>query len=87
MQLDESLNNQLGACVRAAIQQYFATLEGTDPSNIYSLVLTEVERPLLETVMHFAKKNQSKAADWLGISRNTLRKLLSKYNLDRESVI
>ena len=81
MQLDDTVTNQLSASVRIAIQKYFATLEGTDPSDIYALVLTQVERPLLESVMQFASNNQCKAADWLGISRNTLRKLLLKYNL------
>lgn len=81
MTLDETVTDQLSLSVKNAIQKYFATLEGTDPNNIYALMLTQVERPLLETIMQFANKNQCKAADWLGISRNTLRKLLLKYNL------
>lgn len=73
--------NQLGLYVRTAIHRYFSTLDGTHANNIYALVLAEIERPLLETVMQHASNNQSKAAQWLGISRNTLRKLLEKYNI------
>ena len=67
--------------VRHAVRNYFEHLEGTPASGIYELVLSEVEAPLLEIVMEHAKGNQSKAAEWLGLNRGTLRKLLSKYNL------
>lgn len=76
-----NVTNQLASSVRRAIKAYFATLDGTNAHNIYQLVLSEIERPLLEIVMEHADNNQSKAAQWLGISRNTLRKLLSKYEL------
>lgn len=74
-------NIQLSEAVRQTLNQYFANLDGTDARNIYTLVLAQVETPLLETVMQQTQNNQSKAAQWLGISRNTLRKLLSKYNI------
>lgn len=81
MQNAESNSEQLGQLVREAITKYFCNLDGTDANNIYALVIDQIERPLLETVMHHANKNQSKAAQWLGLSRNTLRKLLAKYNI------
>lgn len=68
--------------IKQAIAQYFINLEGATPSNIYELLITQVEKPLLTAVMQQADNNQSKAANWLGISRNTLRKLLAKYNLE-----
>lgn len=64
------------------ISEYFKNLEGEQATNIYELVISRVERPLLTIVMQHANNNQSKAAQWLGISRNTLRKLLEKYNLN-----
>lgn len=67
--------------IKQALTQYFVNLDGADPSNIYSLVIAQVERPLLTIVMQQANNNQSKAAQWLGLSRNTLRKLLAKHNL------
>lgn len=68
--------------IKNAISQYFLHLDGADAHNIYDLVISRVERPLLEIVMQQANNNQSKAAQWLGLSRNTLRKLLAKYNIE-----
>jgi Fis family transcriptional regulator len=45
------------------------------------MVLQAVERPLLEAVMEWASNNQSQAADYLGINRNTLRKKLQQHGL------
>jgi Fis family transcriptional regulator len=64
-----------------ALNDYFSKLEGEPANNIYELVLTEVEAPLLEIVMKYTNGNQTKAAEWLGLNRGTLRKLLAKYGL------
>ena len=72
----------LGECVRQSLAVYFADLEGTEAQNLYPLVIGEIEKPLLETVMHQAKGNQSRAARMLGINRNTLRKKLDQYGLN-----
>ncbi|MCU7922201.1 MAG: Fis family transcriptional regulator, partial [Candidatus Thiodiazotropha sp. (ex Dulcina madagascariensis)] len=49
---------------------------------LYRLVMNEVEAPLLESVMKHTGGNQTQAATILGISRSTLRKKLSLYDLD-----
>lgn len=67
--------------VSRALHEYFSALDGADAADIYNLVITQVEAPLLETVMHYTKGNQSQAAQWLGVNRGTLRKLLKKYSL------
>ena len=67
--------------VKNAMHEYFSTLDGTTASNIYELVIAQVEPALLEVVMHHAKGNQSRAAEMLGLNRGTLRKLLEKYGL------
>jgi Fis family transcriptional regulator len=67
--------------VASIMQQYFANLEGEEPSNLYNFVLEEVEAPLLEEIMKYTRYNQSRSARMLGISRGTLRKLLKKYGL------
>jgi len=72
----------LQTSVKQTINDYFVNLDGTDPNNIYDLLLAKVELPLLQTVMQHANNNQSKAARWLGLSRNTLRKLLEKHKLN-----
>jgi Fis family transcriptional regulator len=71
----------LAACVRRAMKKYFRDLEGEEPERLHALVLGEVEAPLLEVVLNQVEGNQAKAARWLGIDRNTLRKKLKQYRL------
>jgi Fis family transcriptional regulator, factor for inversion stimulation protein len=73
--------NSLEACVRAKLHAYFADLAGEEPSNIHDMLLRVVEKPMLEVVLEQAKHNQSRAAQWLGINRNTLRKKLVEHGL------
>lgn len=71
----------LGASVRKSLKDYFDQLDGQTPANLYSMVLAEVEKPLIEMVLGLTKGNQSKAAIILGISRGTLRKKMAIYGL------
>jgi Fis family transcriptional regulator len=71
----------LANSVKASLDQYFKDLDGQPPHAIYDMVLSCIEKPLLEYVMHFAGGNQSKAAEILDINRNTLRKKLQQYNI------
>jgi Fis family transcriptional regulator len=75
----------LAECVRAALDSYFRDLAGQAPGNLYQLVISEVERPLLEAVLAHTQSNQSKAARLLGINRSTLRKKLVQYGLEPTS--
>jgi len=45
------------------------------------MLVRVVEKPLLEVVMAEAAHNQSRAAEWLGLNRNTLRKKLALHKL------
>src|SRR5580692_10646031 len=74
-------NQPLHDSVRQALENYFQQLKGQVPSNLYELVLAEVEVPLLEAVMEYTKGNQSRAAILLGLSRGTLRKKLKIYGM------
>lgn len=71
----------LEECVRDSLQDYFRDLDGETPVNVYDMVLLLVEKPLLEVVMQQAEQNQSRAAQWLGLNRNTLRKKLVEHQL------
>lgn len=73
--------NELAACVRRELEQYFKDLDGELPAGIYEMVLNCVERPLLEVILDRAGSNQSRAAEWLGMNRNTLRKKLIEHGL------
>ncbi len=67
--------------VRTTLQTYFRDLRGADPHSMYDMIVNTVERPLLEEVLRQADGNQSRAAEWLGINRNTLRRKLVEHKL------
>jgi len=67
--------------VTRSLEKYFLDLDGSRPSAIYDMVLSAVERPMLEVVMRQAHGNQLRASEMLGINRNTLRKKLQHYGL------
>ncbi len=67
--------------VRQGLDSYFKDLGDETPHDLYNMVLSIVERPMLEVVMLQAGNNQSKAAQWLGLNRNTLRKKLSEHQI------
>ncbi len=68
-------------CIRESLDTYFRDLRGTPPAAMYDMMLAVVEKPLFETVMRHAEGNQSRAAEWLGINRNTLRRKLVEHKL------
>lgn len=64
-----------------ALHDYFASLNGHRPAQLYDMVLREVEEPLFRAVLDYASGNQSQAAVILGINRGTLRKKLRQFGL------
>ncbi|MBT8125872.1 MAG: DNA-binding transcriptional regulator Fis [Gammaproteobacteria bacterium] len=75
--------SQLYNAVKHSIRRYLYELDGTQPHDMYDLVLKQVEQPLLEAILEHTKGNQSKAAEYLGLNRGTLRKKLRAYNLHK----
>jgi Fis family transcriptional regulator len=71
----------LHQCIKTAMENYFKQLAGHQGTDIYQMVITEVEKPLLESVLKEAEGNQSRAAAMLGISRSTLRKKMVLHNI------
>ena len=67
--------------VRTSLEGYFNDLRGAEPDNLHDMLVRVVEKPLLEIVMQRADGNQSHAALWLGLNRNTLRKKLLEHKL------
>ena len=74
---------QIEECVRDSLEGYFRDLRGVEPTAMYEMILRVVERPLFEVVMKEAGGNQSRAAEWLGINRNTLRRKLVELRITR----
>ncbi|WP_342620763.1 helix-turn-helix domain-containing protein [Rhodoferax sp. GW822-FHT02A01] len=72
---------QIEETVRSSLEVYFRDLRGTEPDGLHDMMVRIVEKPLLEVVMAHADHNQSKAAEWLGLNRNTLRKKLLEHKL------
>ena len=68
-------------CVRDSLEAYFKDLGGVEPASMYDMIMNVVEKPLLDVVMKHAEGNQSRAAEWLGINRNTLRRKLVEHKL------
>ena len=68
-------------CVRESLETYFKDLRGAQPHDVYEMVMRVVEKPMLDVVMKHADGNQSRAAEWLGINRNTLRRKLTDHKL------
>ena len=71
----------LQEAVTSNLAKYFEDLDNTQPGLIYDMVLSAVEKPMLEVVMRHAGGNQLRASAMLGINRNTLRKKLTTYGL------
>jgi Fis family transcriptional regulator, factor for inversion stimulation protein len=69
------------ATVRTSLETYLNDLQDTAPAELYDMIVRTLEKPMLEVVMARAGQNQSKAAEWLGLNRNTLRKKLLDHKL------
>lgn len=74
-------NQSLRDCVDQAMDNYFKHLDGQAVTDVYDMVMAEVEAPMLEVVMKYTRHNQTKAAQVLGLNRGTLRKKLKRYGL------
>jgi Fis family transcriptional regulator len=68
-------------CIRDSLEAYFKDLRGAEPHSVHEMIMGAVEKPLLDVVLKHAEGNQSRAAEWLGINRNTLRRKLLEHKL------
>jgi len=68
-------------CIRDSLEAYFKDLRGAEPHSLHDMIMNTVEKPLLDVVLRHADGNQSRAAEWLGINRNTLRRKLLDHKL------
>jgi Fis family transcriptional regulator, factor for inversion stimulation protein len=67
--------------VREAVAGYLEAMDDQQVTDLYEMVQTEVEAPLLACVLEYTENNQSQTAQILGLNRGTLRKKLRKYRL------
>lgn len=82
IEISETLDSiTLRQAVRDTLRNYFTNIGGEQPVDFYSILLEEIERPMLEVLINHTHYNQVKMAQILGISRGTLRKKLKQYGM------
>ncbi|QCI17792.1 DNA-binding transcriptional regulator Fis [Buchnera aphidicola (Acyrthosiphon lactucae)] len=79
---DKNKKKPLRELIKKSLKYYLLNLNGKHVNNLYELVLSELEQPLLDTIMQYTRGNQTRAALMMGINRSTLRKKLKKYNMN-----
>jgi Fis family transcriptional regulator len=71
----------LEALVEIKISRFFDQLDSHYPEDLYSMIISKIEKTLLHQILRRTGYNQAQAAKILGINRNTLRKKMTEYNL------
>jgi two-component system, NtrC family, nitrogen regulation response regulator GlnG len=75
----------LAQLVERKLSSYFADQpDGLPPAGLYDRVLEEVERPLIQLTLSATRGNQVRAAEILGLNRNTLRKKISDLGVEMQ---
>lgn len=82
---NDNEGDSLSQIVDQKLESFFEAHEGCLPQNIYDVILEQVERPLFVKCLILTKGKQLKAAEILGLNRNTLRKKLSQLGIDPKS--
>jgi two-component system nitrogen regulation response regulator GlnG len=76
-------DDNLGSAAERHLRDYFAAHKGgLPPAGLYDRVLREIERPLIQLSLSATRGNQLKAAQLLGLNRNTLRKKVRELDID-----
>jgi two-component system nitrogen regulation response regulator GlnG len=79
---EPAMGESLSGSVERHLRDYFnAHRDGLPPSGLYDRVLREFERPLLSLTLSATRGNQIRAAQLLGLNRNTLRKKLRELDI------
>ena len=82
MNADSEQDIPLRQHVKNTIRRYLQDMGNTAPENLYQILLSEIEPPLIEEILKCTGGNQSRAADMLGITRNTLRTKMQRYSIN-----
>lgn len=67
--------------LQKTVKQYVSAMNGHENGHLHDLIVSGVEKPLVEMVLKETCGNQTQAANILGINRNTLRKKIKEYDL------
>ena len=80
-ELEHVTKNFLSDWLKKTVKKYITVMNSSGSGHLYELVISGIEKPLLEMVLNETNGNQTQAANILGINRNTLRKKIQEYNL------
>lgn len=78
---NNTVTHSLSNHVKEMVERYFSQLNGHDTCGLHSMLISEVEKPLIEATLEYCGHNQTKASKILGLSRSTLRKKIDQYDL------
>ena len=67
--------------VQAAIRRYLEDMGQSQPESLYRTRMAEVEPPMIEEVLRHTQGNQTQTARILGMTRNTLKAKLDRYDI------
>jgi two-component system, NtrC family, nitrogen regulation response regulator GlnG len=79
---DQGVDVSLEALVDRKLRASFVNVEKLDSGDLYNMVIEQVERPLISFLLEKTRWNQVRAANILGINRNTLRKKITDLNIE-----
>ena len=78
--------NSLEEIVRGKLAHFLNKSEECDLANLYPIVVSQVEKPLIELLLRRSSGNQLRTARMLGINRNTLRKKIRELGIKIEAL-
>lgn len=79
--LEADKQSTLRQNVQSAIRRYLEDMGQSQPECLYRTLMAEVEPPLIEEVLRYTQGNQTRTAKILGMTRNTLRAKLNRYDI------
>ena len=80
-QTEKQVRNFLEEWLDRSVQKYVGAMDKANSGHLHELVMGGIEKPLVQLVLKETKGNQTKAANILGINRNTLRKKIVEYKI------
>ncbi len=79
--VDKDIQTFIGKWLDKSLKKYVAQMDGRQNGGLHGLIISGVEKPLLELVLRETQGNRTQAANILGINRNTLRKKIQDYKI------
>ena len=79
--VDKKARSFLEKWLNRTVKEYVGHMDGQKNGHLFDMIVSGVEKPLVEIVLDQTNGNQTQAANILGINRNTLRKKIKDYQI------